>query len=138
MAIVIMLTKDSEPVTDAEVAAFIDGECRGTTFADEGLYYLLVAGEGSGQPIEIKANIDGTVKTICTSLTYASDASIGTPWDPFVIEIGTITGIRVVSGLPADTDTDWWTLQGFKIGRRPTQPGVYIHRGEKVIIKEKK
>ena len=28
--------------------------------------------------------------------------------------------------------------EGFKIGRRPTQPGVYIHRGEKVIIKEKK
>ena len=52
MAIVIMLTDGSRVITDAEVAAFIGSECRGAAFADEGLYYLLVAGEGSGQPCE--------------------------------------------------------------------------------------
>ena len=29
-------------------------------------------------------------------------------------------------------------LQCFKIGRKPTQPGVYIHHGKKVLIKLKK
>ena len=46
-----------------------------------------------------------------------------------------LTGITVVSGSAADADdTDWWTLQGFKIGRKPTQPGVYIHKGRKVVV----
>ena len=35
-------------------------------------------------------------------------------------------------------DDDWWTLQGFKIGRKPTQSGVYIHHGKKVTIKQVK
>ena len=29
-------------------------------------------------------------------------------------------------------------LQCFKIGRKPTQPGVYIHHGKKVTIKRVK
>jgi hypothetical protein len=40
----------------------------------------------------------------------------------------------VVNGSADDDDTDWWTLQGFKIGRKPTQPGVYIHKGRKVVV----
>ena len=35
-------------------------------------------------------------------------------------------------------DGDWWTLQGIKIGRKPTQPGVYIHKGQTVTIKRKR
>lgn len=34
-----------------------------------------------------------------------------------------------------DSDTEWYTLQGYKIGRKPKVRGVYIHRGEKVTIK---
>ena len=36
------------------------------------------------------------------------------------------------------TNKGWTVLeqeQGFKIGRKPTQPGVYIHHGKKVLIK---
>jgi len=44
----------------------------------------------------------------------------------------------VVSGSAADDDDDWYTLQGFKIGRKPTRPGLYIHRGEQVTIKRAK
>ena len=134
MAIVIMLTDGGEPITDAEVAAFVDGECRGATSADEGLYYLLVAGEGSGQPIEIRANIDGTVRTICTSLTYASDSSIGTPWEPFVIDINDPSGINDIRVSVADSI--WYTLQGVRCGTtRPTRSGVYLYNGKKVVIR---
>ncbi|MBR1377763.1 MAG: LamG domain-containing protein [Bacteroidaceae bacterium] len=134
MALVIILTDGDEPVTDAEVAAFIDGECRGTAFADEGLYYLLVAGEGSGQPIEIKASINGAIKTVCTTLTYASDGSIGTPWEPFVIDINNPSGINGIG--EAMAYGVWYTLQGIRYGTdRPTVPGVYIFNGNKVLIK---
>jgi len=34
-----------------------------------------------------------------------------------------------------EDDADWWTLQGFKIGRRPTRAGVYIHHGKKETVK---
>ncbi|MBP5764532.1 MAG: laminin G domain-containing protein [Bacteroidales bacterium] len=134
MAIVIRLTDGSEAVTTAEVAAFIDGECRGSAFADDDLYYLLVAGEGSGQPIEIRICIDGTFLTMTNTLTYVSDGSLGTPWEPYVISLSELTGI---SDLNADQLPDvWYTLQGICYGTvKPTTPGVYIYNGQKVVIK---
>ncbi len=132
---VVKLVKGGEPVTDAELGAFIDDECRGAAVASEtsGLYYLLIAGEGLGKTMQIRAAIDGVVTTVCTSVAFNNDAIIGTPWEPFVIDLDDLTGISAVSSDLID-DTEWYTLQGFKIGRRPTAPGVYIHRGQKVTI----
>ena len=57
----------------------------------------------------------------------------------YVIDLSEIrTGISTIAADDADNDSDWWTLQGFKIGRKPTQPGVYIHHGKQVVIKLKK
>ena len=139
MSMVVKLVKSDEPVTNAELGAFVDEECRGTAVASEtsGLYYLLIAGEGHGKAMEIRAAIDGTVTTICSSVPFNSDAIIGTPWDPFIIDLDNPTGIsNLFSDLIADTE--WYTLQGFKIGRRPTTPGIYIHRGKKVTIIQQK
>ena len=135
MSMVVKLVNNDEPVTNAELGAFIDDECRGTAVASEtsGLYYLLIAGEGLGKDMQIRAAIDGTVTTVCTSVPFNSDAIIGTPWEPFVIDLDDLTGISAVSSDLID-DTEWYTLQGFKIGRRPTAPGVYIQRGQKVTI----
>ena len=137
MAIVVMLTNGDELVTDAEVAAFVDNECRGAAFATDDLYYLLVAGEGSGQPMEIKANIDGSVSTVYTTLTYVSDGSIGTPWEPLVIDINELTGVKDVQS--SMDDGVWYTLQGIKLGTtKPTLPGVYIYNRQKVVIRRQK
>ena len=135
MSMVVKLVKGGEPVTDAELGAFIGEECRGAAVAAEtsGLYYLLIAGEGLGKAMQIRAAINGVVTTVCTSVAFNSDAIIGTPWEPFVIDLDDLTGISAVSSDLID-DTEWYTLQGFKIGRRPTAPGVYIHRGQKVTI----
>lgn len=32
-------------------------------------------------------------------------------------------------------DGEWYTLQGMKVGKKPTTAGVYIHNGRKVVIK---
>ena len=141
MAIVILLTDNGEPIADAEVAAFVDGECRGAAFADEveeellsPLYYLLVAGEGSGQPMEIRANINGTIMTVCNTLTYTSDGSIGTPWEPFVIDINDPSGIKDIRW--AMVDGVWYTPQGIRYGTsKPKAAGVYLYNGQKVVIK---
>ena len=107
MTMVILLTNDGTPIADAEVAAFVDGECRGaavaTTDGELPLYYLLIAGEGSGQPMQLRAYIgglasepdirDGSTMTLSADLTFSSDGNIGTPWEPFVIDISEVLGI---------------------------------------------
>ena len=42
------------------------------------------------------------------------------------------TGIVPVGVNPEDGE--WYTLQGLKIGKKPTTKGVYIHNGKKVLI----
>ena len=139
MSMVIALKDGEQSVDTCEVAAYIGGECRGATRANGGLYYLIIAGEGNGQPLELRTCIHGEMVVIDNTQTYISDVNIGTPWNPYVIDLSKVlTGISTIAADDADDDSDWWTLQGFKIGRKPTQPGVYIHRGEKVTIKRVK
>jgi len=132
-----LIAVDGSAIDTCEVAAFIGDECRGATRASEnGLYYLVISGDGAGQSMTLRTCIDGDIITIDNTQTYVSDANIGTSWEPYVIDLGNVlNGITVVSGSPADDATDWYTLQGFKIGRKPTQPGIYIHHGEKVVMK---
>ena len=139
MSMVISLKDGEQSVDTCEVAAYIGGECRGATRANGGLYYLIIAGEGSGQPLELRTCINGEMVVIDNTQTYISDVNIGTPWQPYVIDLSEVlTGISTIAADDADDDDDWWTLQGFKIGRKPTQPGVYIHHGNKVTIKRVK
>jgi len=71
------------------------------------------------------------ILTVCDALTFSTDANIGTPWEPFVIDLAELNGIRLIDGDQAD-DTEWYTLQGFRLGHKPASPGIYIHRGKKV------
>ena len=140
MAMVIQLRGGETPIDTCEIAAFIGDECRGATRASSnGLYYLVIAGEGAGQPMTLCTCLNGQIVTIDDTQQYVSDDNIGTSWDPYVINLNkTTTGISVADGSAIDDPTDWWTLQGFKIGRKPTQPGVYIHQGNKVTIRRQK
>ena len=134
------LLRDGDAVVDtAEVAAFIGDECRGATRAsDNGLYYLVISGDGAGQSMTLCTCIDGDIIGIDNTQTFVSDANIGTSWEPYVIDLKNLpSGIHTVSVDDAD-DGDWYTLQGFMIGRKPTKPGVYIHKGKTVTIKRMK
>ena len=86
----------------------------------------------------LRTCLDGETVTIDAAQTFVSDDNIGTSWEPYVIDLsGLMTGITSVSDSDTDDD-DWWSIQGFKLDRKPTQPGVYIHHGNKVVIKLKK
>ena len=95
MTMVIELKDGSQSVDTCEVGAFIGGECRGATRALDGLYYLIIAGEGSGQQVEIRTCLNGEVVTIDSSIVYVSDNNIGTPWEPYAIDISDATGFRL-------------------------------------------
>ena len=152
MTMVVLLTNGGIPVTDAEVAAFVDGECRGATVAnmddEQPLYYLLIAGEGSGQPMQLRVYIDGSIITLSTDLVYSSDGNIGTPWEPFVIDISDALDISNVGDIDGSPSA-WYSLQGIYLGTtKPKKPGIYICRtakdirqgknGRKIVIKGRK
>jgi hypothetical protein len=138
MTMVIKLIDGQNVVDTAEVAAFIDGECRGAVRASEqGLYYLVIAGEGSGQEIELRTYFGDRLLVIDRSVTFTSDGNVGDPWNPYVIDLFKIVGITELNAQPTENGV-WYTLQGLRIGtKRPTVPGVYLYNGQKQIIKEK-
>ena len=89
---------DGEAVVDTcEIAAFIGGECRGAVRAHtDSLYYLVIAGDGAGQPMELRTVINGEERVIDKTLTFVSDNHIGTPWEPYVIQLNPAEGIEDV------------------------------------------
>ncbi len=139
--IIAVVKKDGQERDDAEIGAVINGECRGAISCNNGYYFLTVMGsseEDSERKMELRVYVDGDEYTVDDTLPFFSDASYGSLDEPYVLNLDDATGINVVNGSFADDDSDWWTLQGFKIGHRPTQPGVYIHRGQKTTIQLKK
>jgi hypothetical protein len=59
----------------------------------------------------------------------------------FVLNFGdgeTATGIIGIGSTRTDTDKNdgyWYDLQGRKLSGKPTQKGIYINHGNKVVIK---
>ena len=76
------------------------------------------------------------------SITYETDAVIGTPKAPFIIDLDNATGIKSICDLQIDNsrfDTDAvYDLQGRKIVNRESEnrklrKGVYIVDGQKQV-----
>jgi len=44
----------------------------------------------------------------------------------------TLTGIEEISA-EEDDNTDWYTITGIKLDKKPTETGVYIHKGLYVL-----
>ena len=89
---------DGEAVVDTcEIAAYIGGECRGAVRAHtDSLYYLVIAGDGAGQPMELRTVINSEEIVIDKTLTFVSDNHIGTPWEPYVIQLNAAQGVEEV------------------------------------------
>lgn len=45
------------------------------------------------------------------------------------------TAIKNINNDSHPTDDAWYTPQGIRLNGRPTQPGIYVNRGKKVVIK---
>ena len=137
MTMVIQLTDGEAVVDSAEVAAFVNGECRGATRSYNGLYYLIISGEGSSVPMQLYTYLDGRMVLIDDSQYFTSDDNIGDPWSPYVIDLQNLPdGISDINADDYDPDA-WYTLQGFRLSGRPELPGIYIYNGQKVAIGKK-
>ena len=134
MVIQLITSTSPVPIDTCEVAAFVDGECRGATRTYEGLYYLLIAGEGSGMPLELRTCIDGQVVTIDDKLTFSTDANIGTPWKPYVIDLTDVQAIHDIHYSDNGAVETLYDLQGRKMDSQTLHQGVYIRNGKKLVI----
>lgn len=115
------------------LVAYSDGEVVGCeelsaeqTADGKPLFYMNVAGEAK-QPIRFTIERDGkTVAYTRDIMTFQTDAVIGSPEEPAVINF-------------SDTQTyeegKWYTIDGLLLQQKPTQKGVYIFGGKKVVIK---
>jgi len=51
----------------------------------------------------------------------------------FSVKIGDASGIHTVT--EPDAPATWYTLDGIRLGAKPTKPGVYIKDGQKVVVR---
>ena len=112
MTMTIRLLDGQTVVDTCELAAFIDGECRGAIRAgEEGLYYLVISGEGAGQAMSIRTMMDGEITTLDNTLTYISDDHVGTPWEPYVIQLNPTEDIETVGAGDGEANRPYKILE---------------------------
>lgn len=137
MNMIAVVKKDGLLIENAEVAAFVNDECRGAVTFIDGYYFLSILGSSNDDlysPVEIRVYVDGKEYTNVDTRQFISDGMIGDLDNPYVLDLDA-TAIRTIAIDEAEDDNEWYTLQGQKLDKRPTQQGVYIHKGEKVVVK---
>lgn len=117
-------------IEDAEVAAYIYGEIRGSQSAINGKYYLTIHGssDDSGAPINVSVYANGEVYDFPAAFTFACEKTLGNPASPFVLDISKATGIREIG--TEDVPDAVYTVSGVK-----TQ---IIHNGVNIVRKNGK
>ena len=122
-----------EPEEGDLLVAYANGEVVGeavvdavsTETADRACLYLSIAGDDK-QPIWFAIERDGEiVASTGEVMTFKANDVIGSPDEPTVINF-----------LHADyEDGKWYTIGGQHLQKKPTQRGLYIYNGKKIIVK---
>lgn len=67
-------------------------------------------------------------------LIYREDQAAGSKMLSIVFNGGT-TGISAAEAEKTDLDGEWYTLQGVRLNGKPTQRGIYICNGKRILVK---
>lgn len=94
---------------------------------------ILMSGVTSSASYTIPTNIIFTNKETGKKQTLNMAFNNGNYYGDNVT-YGNATGISVVKA-NAQTDESWYTIGGTHLSGKPTQKGVYIHQGKKVVVK---
>jgi hypothetical protein len=102
-------------------------ETHETNETNEPLFYLSIAGD-TPTSLWFAIERDGEIVAATDEvMTYQANAVIGSPDEP--------TAINFVHADTALENGEWYTISGMKLPKRPTQSGVYIFNGKKVVVK---
>lgn len=127
MSLIARVTFDGNELPGAEIGIYAGDECRSHAYTnDAGLAYVTIPGNAK-TTLTFKLLYKGKVYTSTTTLDYESDGIVGSTFNPFVINFDTTTGIGTLT-VDADENTEWFTVSGQKLGRKPKAAGIYIHK----------
>lgn len=127
MSLIARVTFDGNELPGAEIGIYAGDECRSHTYTnDAGLAYVTIPGNAK-TTLTFKLLYKGKVYTSTTTLDYESDGIVGSTFNPFVINFDTTTGIGTLT-VDADENTEWFTVSGQKLGRKPKAAGIYIRK----------
>lgn len=127
MSLIARVTFDGNELHGAEIGIYAGDECRSHAYTnDAGLAYVTIPGNAK-TTLTFKLLYKGKVYTSTTTLDYESDGIVGSTFNPFVINFDTTTGIGTLT-VDADENTEWFTVSGQKLGRKPKAAGIYIRK----------
>ena len=110
-----------------KLIAYSGGEAVGESAVSESaLFYLSIAGDMK-TPLSFAIERDGEIiATTDNVMTYEVNAISGSYSKPTSINFARVD---------QSAQHGWYTLQGIKLEKKPTQSGVYIYNGRKQVIK---
>lgn len=127
MSLIARVTFDGNELPGAEIGIYAGDECRSHAYTnDAGLAYVTIPGNAK-TTLTFKLLYKGKVYTSTTTLDYESDGIVGSTFNPFIINFDTTTGIGTLT-VDADENTEWFTVSGQKLGRKPKAAGIYIRK----------
>ena len=123
-------SEDVLVVTDAAENQFI-GTYAGVTFTTPDKDYIISISDGDIHPAAAGAKVRPLGAYIKTKASWASAP---------VFEIeeidGSVTTIKAIETVNAAVATDgWYTINGVRLQGAPTEKGIYINNGKKIVIK---
>ena len=90
--------------------------------------YMTINGD-SNAPLSFVVERDGNViASSYKAMNYVADAISGSYNVPTTIDFTTTDEETMSEG-------SWYSLQGIKLEKKPTQKGIYIYNGSKQVIK---
>ena len=116
---------DGEVVGTADLVTLDDGGTMTRSSLPATGFFLSIAGD-SQKPIWFAIEREGeTVASTKEIMTFQKNAVLGSPKAP--------TAIRFIQD--EYENGEWYTVAGVKLQQKPTQQGVYIYNGRKVLVK---
>ena len=91
----------------------------------------IIFNQGSGKPQTVDLSAGNSTKYYC--ITTNKD---GAKYKCDDVTSEMTTGIdNIIIDNAANTNNAWYTLSGMRMMQKPTQSGIYIHKGKKIVIK---
>lgn len=86
---------------------------------------------------EFKVNSFRAYFQLNNGLACGESTLEGAGINSIVLNFGDETQIKEISNLKSQTSnsTSWYSLDGRMLSEKPTQKGIYINNGKKVVIK---
>lgn len=128
MTIVAQIRDRAQIVDTFELAAFVGDECRASSFAVNGKYFMVVPGDADGGTVRFKTVVDGKVTEFPNEVDYRSDSMVGSPDSPYMLDLDKASSVSAVGGDASGVSIAPQTTERF-VGVRADRriSGIYVY-----------